>query len=72
MVNNSPKSSGGKVINIPGGNLIDALEDDLVSKYENQYKEKKEQQKKTDDAQTIQKQETYMIFERHFEDEKDS
>lgn len=38
MVNNSPKNSVGKAINIPGGSIVDALEDDLVSKYENQNK----------------------------------
>lgn len=43
MVNNSPKNSTGK-INIPGSGVsVDALEDDLVKKIENERKEKEKQ-----------------------------
>lgn len=40
MVNNSPKNSTNKSINIPTASMVDAIEDDLVKRYENEKKEK--------------------------------
>jgi len=39
MVNNSPKNVGNKIVTIPNA-IVDALEDDIVNKYDKERKEK--------------------------------
>lgn len=49
--------------------MVDALEDDLVKKYENEKKEKEKLSKQGGNAAEIVKDgpSNFMIFERHFE-----
>lgn len=47
-----------------GGSVVDALEDDLVKKYENEKKEKERIATENGGAGPN----NFMIFERHFED----
>jgi hypothetical protein len=53
QLSSSPKAAGSK--------MVDAVEDDLVKRYENEKKEKEKQENAT-----------FMIFERHFEDKSES
>ena len=48
--------------------MVDALEDDLVKKYENEKKEKEKQQLKQAAEIVKDGSNNFMIFERHFED----
>ena len=47
--------------------MVDALEDDLVKRYENEKKEKESKGKAGEEAGPS----NFMIFERHFEDKQD-
>jgi hypothetical protein len=53
--------------------MVDALEDDLVKKYENEKKEKDKLSKQGNNASEIVKDgpSNFMIFERHFEDKSE-
>jgi len=77
QVNNSPKNSNNKNSPIKAP-IVDALEDDLVKKIENERKEKemsqteKQQQlsKQGDDVKEQRQPDNYMIFERHYEEDE--
>ena len=50
---------------VPTSNMVDALEDDLVKKFENEKKEKDNKLNKDGGP------DNFMIFERHFEEGKE-
>lgn len=60
QLNSSPKAGGALAGN--KSNIVDAMEDDLVKKYENEKKEKDRMDKEGGGTSN------FMIFERHFED----
>ena len=52
--------------------MVDALEDDLVKKYENEKKEKDKLSKQGGNAEIVKDgPSNFMIFERHFEDKSE-